>query len=788
MSPPPTVIPAKPSPKSLSAPSPEVYGPEGPLPSVSAQQPGPADAASIAPSSTVRFDETQLAMFAADNAARMGNSLKDELTIAAGKVTPGVDDTPYIQYALEALTRERGGTSTQHVSAPTSGRQPYLSDIPRRIPDEELAFAAVTQPPPMYNYSRNIKEPRHVGVPRFGPNLATVIPTAAPAEPASPPAPSLDGFPTTSDYWIAVDKFALEAIDPRGRTYPPLTYKPRILRPFSMMILMILCLLMIAALIFSDRFSAQRVGLAPYPGTIYSGQYFVFRILPQLLAAIILIYAQSIVSASLRILPFTTMAKEDPRERYLAMFQNLYPTSFLLPQLVGPWQLMVFDLATWVAIFTVPLQSVAFTCVYVGNEWRWTPSTGVVWALVGLYAFLLVATNFLMAFWFKQWTGLRWDVRSIADLIPLVNRTNTMSSYKKRALNGPDGDFKAQLSDRWFDRLGYWKTEDTLSSGIWHSIGTSAASPTHGPDIHDERVKRGSFDASIGSHDLPSLGMGGGNYLPWCLRDAPLIVLVVTTWLLLVALLIVSFLPQTRLDGGFAPKLSARPDEAAFSPANFVYGFIPSLLGMALWLLFQSLDQSLRIVQPWAEMIKLEGAVARRSILADYAACLPLQATWRALSNGHWRVAVTSLMWVLFVFIPVLAGGLFMALTADDESVRMYPSMPVLGVLLAFLILYVVCLLLLVPRRRQFMLPHSVSSPAGVLALCSADELVQDAAFRAVRSHRDLEVRLGAGRDDPREESVWFFGLLPGRDEQGLSVRRLRRFTEKGNRLARDVV
>ncbi|GJN69256.1 hypothetical protein PLICBS_003304 [Purpureocillium lilacinum] len=784
----PTVVPAKPSPKSLSASSPEIYGPDRLLPSATPQLPGgPADAASIAPSSTVRFDEAQLAMFAADNAARMGNSLKDELTIAAGKVTPGVDDTPYIQYALEALTRDRRSGSTQHVSAPTSGRQPYLSDIPRRIPDEELAFAAVTQPQPVY-YSHNVKEQRHAGEPRVGQNLARVAPTAPPAEPPSPPTSSLDDYPPTSDQWIAVDKLALQAIDPRGRTYPPLTYKPRILRPFSMIILMISCLLMIAALIFSDRFSAQRVGLTPYPGTIYSGQYFVFRILPQLLGAVILIYAQSIVTASLRILPFTTMAKEDPRERYLALFQNLYPTSFLRPQLAGPWQLMVFDLATWVAIFTVPLQSVAFTCVYVGNEWIWTPSTGVVWALVGLYAFLLVATNLLMAFWFKQWTGLRWDIRSIADLIPLVNRTNTLSSYKQRALSGPGGDFKARLNDRWFDRLGYWQTEDTLSGGIWHSIGTSAASPAHGPEVHDERVKRGSFDASIGSHDLPSLGMGSGGYLPWCLRDVPLIVFVVTTWLLLVALLVVSFLPQTRLDSGFAPKLTAKPDEAAFSPANFVYGFIPSLLGMFLWLLFQSLDQSLRIVQPWGDMIKLEGAVARRSILADYAACLPLQATWRALSNGHWRVAVTSLMGVLFVFIPVLAGGLFMALTADDESVRMYPSMPVFGVLLAFLILYVVCLLLLVPRRRQFMLPHSVSSPAGILALCSADELVQDAAFRAVRSHRDLEVRLGVGRDDPREESVWFVGLLPGRDEQGLSVRRLRRFTEKATRLARDAV
>ena len=551
---------------------------------------------------------------------------------------------------------------------------------------------------------------------------------------------------------------------------------------------MMLCLSMMAALIFSDRFSDQNHGLTPYPGTIYSGQYFVFRILPQLLAVVILIYAQSIVTASLRILPFAIMAKDDPRERYLALFQSLYPTSFLRPQLVGPWQLMAFGLATWSGGFIIPLQSAAFTCIYVENEWVWATTQGVVWALVGLYAFLFVSTAMLMACWFRQWTGLRWDIRSIADLVPLLNRTNTMRSYQRRTLFESQHDFKTQLRDRWFDRLGYWQTEDVLSGGIWYSIGTSAMPPNYGLETEAEVVKRGSYDMSIGSQGAVSVGPGGGSYLPWCLRDGPLIAFTFSTGALLLALLIVSFLPQTRLDNGFVPKLASKPDQAAFSAANFLYSFLPSLVGMVLFLLFQSLDQSLRIVQPWADLVQVDGATARKSILADYAACLPLQATWRAFTNGHWRVAVTSLMAVLFVFIPVLAGGLFMALSPTNEQVRMFPSMPVFGVLLAFLLLYVGCLVLLVPRRRQFLLPHAVTSVAAITSLCPADDLIQDAAFRAVRSHRDLEVRLGVGRDDPREESVWFFGLLPGRDEQRLSVRRMKRFTEKGVRSTRYMV
>ncbi|ODA83260.1 hypothetical protein RJ55_01772 [Drechmeria coniospora] len=699
----------------------------------------------------------------------MGQSLKDELVLAAGRVTPGVDDTPYIQYALEALTRDRSCPS--HPTSPSLGRSPVLHRQP--TPIEAVASVTVSQPEPTYDGQRPVSSLRH----------------DTPPEPAtaSAPAPTtLDTRPLASGQWIPVDRNTIQTIDPRGQTYPPLTFKPRILRPFSFMTLMTLCILMIAALVFAARFSDKNTGLTPYPGTIYSGQYFVFRILPQLLAAMILIFSQSIVTASLRVLPFTIMAREDPAERYLALFQNLYPKSFLRPQLVGPWQVMVFDLATWAAALTIPLHSAAFTCIYVDDVWIWAPSKGLVWALVLLYAFLLAAAAISMSFWFNQWTGLRWDMRSIADLIPLLSRTNTMGGYKQR----PVGDLKTCLHQRCFDRLGYWQTGEELNGGIWHAIGTSVQQPPgHGTEANEQEAKRrGSHDLSLGSRHVAD-SAPGGSYLPLCLRDGPLVAFAATTGILLLAMLVASFLPQTRLEAGFSPMLTAKPTPASFSLANFVYSFVPACLGMILFMLFQIFDQSLRIVQPWGDMVQADGAIARRSILVDYAACLPLQVTWRALVNGHWRVAVTSLMALLFIFIPVLAGGLFTALTTPDAQVRMFPSMPVFGVLLAFLFLYVACLCLLMPRRSQFMLPHAATSAAAIISLCSADDLIQDAAFQEVRSHGDVKARLGVGRgDDSREETVWFFGLLPGRDEQRLSVRRMKRLTERGMRSARDMV
>ncbi|KAG8420543.1 hypothetical protein J3459_010950 [Metarhizium acridum] len=260
-----------------------------------------------------------------------------------------------------------------------------------------------------------------------------------------------------------------------------------------------------------------------------------------------------------------------------------------------------------------------------------------------------------------------------------------------------------------------------MTGGVWHAIGTSAVPADGGAEPRSERR---SNSLSVGSHMTASsalLDFEGGTYLPWCLRDVPLVSFILVTSGLLLALLIVSFLPQTKLESGFAPLLTARPDDAAFSAANFLYSFLPATLGMILFLLFQSLDQALRILQPWGDMTSLDGAVASRSILADYAACLSLHAPVRALRNGHWRIAVISLMSTLFIFIPILAGGLFMALTAPTQQVRMFPSMPVYGVLVAFLILYVGCASLLVPHRRQFYLPtasppshpSSASAPPG---------------------------------------------------------------------------
>ncbi|KAG6311854.1 hypothetical protein E4U44_003828 [Claviceps purpurea] len=744
-------------------------------------------------------------MFPARNVARM-DSFKDELALATGTVTPGVDDSPYIQYALNALTRDREGSESEIPDSLPLSEKYTESSAPRQDPGLRVKDFAPLQSSQIdpFSYRSQNEAIHHLHQERTAPfeSLSAQEISCDRENQALLSTRYSNSRATGQSQWVAVGQKELQIIDPRGRTYRPLTFKPRILRLPSMIGFVALSVLMTVGLIFSAIHSEKHYGLTPYPGSIYSGQYFVFRILPQLLAGVILIYAQNIVTASLRIAPFTALAKEDPQKRYLALFQSLYPKTFLLPQLSGPWQLKAFGIATWLMNFTVPLQSAAFTVINHDKEsvWRWATSSGVIWTLVALYIALSIATFVLMIFWFGQWTGLAWDVRCIADLLPLLHRSNTIGSYRRKDLCEHHCDFEAELSERWFDRLGYWQTEDMTTGGIWHTIGTSAL-PTDTPAAslaqqHQRKRSNNNREAGWingtlghqrnelpdGIHQIGSsaiLKFEGGSYLPPSLTSLVLVTFTLVTGSLVLALLIVSFLPQTRLETGFAPMVAVKPNSSAFSCANFLYSFLPAALGMVMFIVFQSLDKALRMLQPWADMSGLDGAPASRSILADYAACLPFQAPWKALSNGHWRVAVISLMSTLFIFIPILAGGLFMALTTPSGRVRMFPSMPVFGVLLTLLLFYVGCLCILIPCRQQFRLPHAVETIASIISFCTARELCADSAFRSVRSRHDLMDRLGVSRADRREESVWIFGLLAGRDEKCLSVRRMRRYTEK---------
>lgn len=738
-------------------------------------------------------------------AGRPVEAFRDPLALEASRVTPGVDDTPYLQYAIEALTREREANSSNPTSM-TSDGQPYVPSGGGAYYTHRNAPLTPTQPSAPVGRHLSGRQSEE----QTAPLLAESSPR--PASPRSSLSTLVRGqergatFPAKqqpgADAWEPVDPGLFS--DGREKINPRLVFKPRILRTSSMITLMTFCILMLAALIFSAIYSQRNTGLWEYTGTIYSGQYFVFRVLPAMLGAVILFWAQCVVATMLRMRPFARLAASKKAARRDAIFDELYTTSFLRPQLVGTWHVWVPNLITWLMNFTLPLQSCLYTVVYEDGHWRWATVQGVAWTLVALYLLLVAAIGIEMAYWLINKTGVLWDPRSIADIAAIVANSNTLGDYKKTEILDGREKLKRILYRRRTDRLAYWGWADRdRPDDLWYGLGYQEefGDPSGDVELIDEKGRPLSHEKRAHPKHLEETDAWGDvelvgtamqpsvryRHIPFCLKDLPLIIFIIIGFILLLVIFILSFIPATRLPvRGFLPLVNSAPVAGAFSAADFVYSFIPALLGLVLFVAFQDLDLNLRILQPWGELSAPPpgGARAEASILADYAACYPLQAAWHALRNRHWRLAAISLLSTLFVFIPILAGGMFMALTPDDGIVRVYPQNAIFALTLTLCVIYWLALVALFPKRHAFRLPHGVTCLAEVISFVANEDCVRDEAFQGmIRNKTSLVGKLGCDR---REEDKPRWTLHTGgggaRDER-LGVRRVRRFTE---RLVRD--
>ncbi|KAI0172828.1 hypothetical protein GGR52DRAFT_580494 [Hypoxylon sp. FL1284] len=743
--------PPAPTPPSISSES-EIYGPER----LFGQQPLYENAGrSLIPStpgSSFNQPQPQFMPMASPQELAFANQVKDDLARAAGVVTPGVDDGPYIRYALEAITRVRD-----------DGRG--LSGYPSSESDESYNppyhFTPTAVPSPLKPTSAFLP-PEMVGV-FNAPRRLSVGPSPAP-NPITPPRTTEDELRDGGEQqrWqpqsdmVTDPKLRLHGASDALRLASPLTRKPWVLRSQSLLLLAILCLLMITALIFSAVYSESRNGLTPYGGTIYGGQYFLFRVLPQLVAGILLIYAQCVINAAFWVLPFSAMASDDRNERRDAVFLPLYPKSFLWPQLYGSWYIWIPIFNVWLLNFTIPLQSCLFTVILVDGSWTWATVQGIAWTLVALYLSFALSLGVMFVFWHKRRTGMRqsWVIKTLADIILLVSESNSLSQYRGLETASTRRNMKQKLAGA-AERLGFWFTPDAPEKGSWYGIGVpSGKEPTPAEKFESSewanRQQQEESQLEAGRVTGPNVRY---RYIPWCFRDSKIICFAVVSTLLLIALFVVSFLPSTDVRNGFLPLLSSGPTAGAFSPADFLYSFLPSLIGLVLFLLFQPLDLMLRILTPWGELARAEGSRAETSLLLDYS----------ALKHKHWRVAYVSLMAPLFVLLPVLGGGLFMALTPADGIVRMYPNVPAFAVILTLLVLYVAGLVCLVPFRWQFRLPHA--------------QVCVDEAFNVDRMlhPRDIAGRLDIGKDWHRQ-GRWIFSAGRNHDER-LGIKRYSKYT-----------
>ncbi|CAO2657611.1 Nn.00g037370.m01.CDS01 [Neocucurbitaria sp. VM-36] len=660
--------------------------------------------------------------------------------------TPGQDTTPYIRFAIDQLTRDeevRGSRIYPEVRSPVYEEDEEDYPVERIISDDGLGYMAQEQRTQQRMSQYIPPKPQRQPSTR---NANAQIPiTTQPHYPRNqvqrPPSPR-----GQKDVFVA-----------SSQPHAPLHFLPAILRPLWLGLFIFLCLLMLAGLIFSAIYSNRNGGNGLWDyNTFGGGRYFVFEYLPTMLGMFILLWLIQVQTALQRVMPFVSMASESFHRRSEAVFLQLYPMQFLLPNIehfrAGHRRVGVSYIIFWLFTWTIPLLASSFNVRYdlERGVWRWVAVQGVIWAIVALYILLVIALVTVLIFLIQNRTGLKWDPRSLADIISLMERSNIMADY-----NGSEtfekGDWHL-VSNR-ADRIGYWSTTKRPNDfyyGIGEEGGEIRRFSVEDGRIREKGPERTYPEPTPGNErtsdfsirmDIRSPGVRL-RYLPWYLKDGSVIAWIVIACVLLIAFLVVSFV-NSAVRLGFLPQVFARTDAGGFSASNFLYSFIPALIGNFLFLAMLSLDYSLRTLQPYISLSSKGGATAETSLLVDYACRLPFSATLSAIENKHYQTAVLSLGSLTSISLPVLAGGCFWTQYYNNEdTVRVSAELPGYYALCFFLALYTVSLIALFPGRRRAALPHRSNTLAEIISWIYQSPILTDRAFARPQTKPELVARL----------------------------------------------
>jgi hypothetical protein len=714
------------------------------------EHPMPEDLGSPRPPtpSTVRFGEERVAHISpqSDGTGSDETARRVPSDYAGPAPTPGLDDSPYVRFAIDQLTQDRSGGVSRHDSLSTTTTGDYSTD--RMVWDEGLGYFTRTRTPI-----------RHDTTP-VRPSYTSPSPQALPQRPVS----------VNPESFMAVDA------PEQSLLYPPLNYLPLALRPWALALTIFCCLLMIAGIVFCNVWSHRDEGIWDYGGQD-GASYFVLQFLPQILAALIIIWLFVIQAAVYRIAPFAMMSAE--RQKGLVM-QGLpiISRNFVLPDLShfrNGEPLFGFSLfAIWLSnFFAIPLISCLFQAKYfvIDGEgvWKWAAVESVGWTLVALYGVLTIGLGLLLLRFLKGRSGLMWDPVSLADLISIIQRSNILHDFEH---SETVPSVKESLDPRIL-RLGYWKLSSKAE--VFYGVGEIDA-PVRTPSLHQTGKKQPHGLANV-NFDIENQGELANDpshnhlystsiryrWTPWFLRKISVCVWVAIVFALLIAFVAVSFI-HNGIKGGFPPKLPTLPSTSAFSSSNFLYSFVPALIGNVLFLVWQPIDVYFRSLQPFVELSAASGASAEQSILLAYPSLLPVQVTIQALINRHYKVACISLMSLVSLAIPILAGGVFIALWyPSHDDIRISALMPAFYALIAFCALYAVSFLAIWPGRRRY-LPHDITTLADLMSYIYQSPLLSDKILREPRSKTDLVTRLIVAPPSERQLPLYGFGIYVGRD------------------------
>ncbi|TKA31157.1 hypothetical protein B0A54_14291 [Friedmanniomyces endolithicus] len=706
--------------------------------------------------------------------------------------SPPVDDTPFIRFALEQLTRDEEVRGSRRYRGLGSG---YGDEYPYLVPGGVGVPAATgKEEEDRQEYAPALAVPAAVAGREEQQRQRQSLPQQwranSPPNPYNPTAnnASTNNHPPDLD---SSDDTRFLPVAPTTPLNAPLTFLPATLRPTLLIPFLLLLLAFLACLLFCAIYSLLHPGIWAY-GSFGDARYFLFEYLPTLLGIILFFWTIQIEVAVYRIAPFVAMASpsSSSRAREAGARLPMVPRGFVLPYFghfgAGQGVVGFFVVVAWLQLWTIPLLASAFNVYFDGapgtGRWMWIATQGAIWAVIALYLLLLVAVVMLLG-WLgfgKKTTGLKWDPRSLADLIVLLERSNALDGAE--AVEG--GEEPAML--------GYWRT-NARPNEVFHTFGV-AGKPARRYGVHDGRIQEKSPlqmpvsrfstephpDLESGDHEqrhsrekmLPKSTDGSeddnragrhGSALPWCLRPSLAALWAIIALVLLVAFLVVSYLPRTRVSAAFAPDVPAPVNTKGFSATNFLYSFLPALLGTLCLLFWLDIEYAYRRLQPYTTLANHggnggaagEGELAERSLLLAYPALPPGLATASALANTHWRLALLSFVSLLAAALPVLGGGVFWAqFYVPTQKTRISAHMPAYYALTVFTTLYALAWLAVFPgkgmRRACEMLGgNQVSSFGDVVALVRRSRVLDDVAFRAPVSKTGLVTRLlGASAED----------------------------------------
>ncbi|KAF2197742.1 hypothetical protein GQ43DRAFT_402394 [Delitschia confertaspora ATCC 74209] len=664
-----------------------------------------------------------------------------EMERPSPSTTPGVDETPYIRFAIDQLTRDEEVRGSRHYPVSNIEEEERSEEdypVERVVSDEGLGYMAQEEK----DHQRLSRPP--ASKPPMNP---TVVESA--------PVRTTKSTARNTDRSVQPDIFIPFKPEPHSYQHSPLRFRPAILRPLWLGLFILLCLLMLGALMFCAIYSHRTgiIGLWDYKA-FGDSRYFVFEYLPTMLGMIILMWLFQVKTALQRTIPFISMASESTLQRSEAVFLQLYPMQFILPKVeyfrAGQPLIGLCYIIFWLFTWTIPLLASVFNVRYDLDraQWRWIAVRGVIWAVIALYILLILALIFVMVYLLRKETGLKWDPRSLADIIALLERSNIMTDYDgSETLSKVQ--FKERLANR-TDRIGYWHTSKRPND-IFYGFG-EAGGATRRYSIVDGKIREQTLEKS--SKATP---VSGGDfsirmdirspnvrlkYLPWYLKDTSIVAWIVTAVVLFIAFLVVSFLNRA-IRSGFLPQVSAPTTSSGWSASNFLYSFVPAAIAHILFLAMLSLDHSIRTLQPYMSLSQKGGSTAESSLLVDYACRFPISVTFAALENRHFQTAILSLVSLASLALPVLAGGCFWTQYYQSAGkVRVSADMPAYYALCVFLALYIIGLFALIPKRRRAALPHRSNSLAEIISWLYQSQILADRTFNRPQTKAELVARL----------------------------------------------